>query len=60
MEPGSGGSPDGAQTKTGPSQTDLGTERNFGENIMADLALRQIKKAYGSLNILHGIDLDIE
>ena len=27
---------------------------------MADLALRQIKKAYGSLNILHGIDLDIK
>ena len=27
---------------------------------MADLTLRQIKKAYGSLNILHGIDLDIE
>jgi ABC-type sugar transport system ATPase subunit len=26
---------------------------------MADLTLRQIKKAYGSLNILHGIDLDI-
>jgi len=26
---------------------------------MADLSLRQIKKAYGSLNILHGIDLDI-
>ena len=27
---------------------------------MADLTLRQIKKAYGSLNILHGIDLDIK
>jgi ABC-type sugar transport system ATPase subunit len=27
---------------------------------MADLTLRQIKKAYGSLNILHGIDLDIQ
>ncbi len=27
---------------------------------MADLTLRQIKQAYGSLNILHGIDLDIE
>jgi multiple sugar transport system ATP-binding protein/alpha-glucoside transport system ATP-binding protein len=27
---------------------------------MADLSLRQIKKAYGSLNILHGIDLDIK
>jgi multiple sugar transport system ATP-binding protein/alpha-glucoside transport system ATP-binding protein len=26
---------------------------------MADLTLRQVKKAYGSLNILHGIDLDI-
>ena len=27
---------------------------------MADLTLRQIKKSYGSLNILHGIDLDIK
>ena len=27
---------------------------------MADLTLRNVKKAYGSLNILHGIDLDIE
>ena len=27
---------------------------------MADLTLRQIRKAYGNLNILHGIDLDIK
>jgi multiple sugar transport system ATP-binding protein/alpha-glucoside transport system ATP-binding protein len=27
---------------------------------MADLTLRQVKKSYGSLNILHGIDLDIK
>jgi ABC-type sugar transport system ATPase subunit len=27
---------------------------------MADLTLRQIKKSYGSVNILHGIDLDIK
>jgi ABC-type sugar transport system ATPase subunit len=27
---------------------------------MADLKLRDVKKAYGSLNILHGIDLDIQ
>jgi len=27
---------------------------------MADLTLRSVKKAYGSLNILHGIDLDIK
>jgi ABC-type sugar transport system ATPase subunit len=27
---------------------------------MADLTLRGVKKAYGSLNILHGIDLDIK
>ncbi|HEY6632321.1 MAG TPA: sn-glycerol-3-phosphate ABC transporter ATP-binding protein UgpC [Rhizobiaceae bacterium] len=27
---------------------------------MADLTLRQIKKSYGAINILHGIDLDIE
>ena len=27
---------------------------------MADLTLRQIKKSYGSLHILHGIDLDIK
>jgi multiple sugar transport system ATP-binding protein/alpha-glucoside transport system ATP-binding protein len=26
---------------------------------MADLTLRQIRKAYGAVNILHGIDLDI-
>jgi multiple sugar transport system ATP-binding protein/alpha-glucoside transport system ATP-binding protein len=27
---------------------------------MADLTLRQVSKAYGNLNILHGIDLDIK
>jgi ABC-type sugar transport system ATPase subunit len=27
---------------------------------MADLTLRSVKKAYGALNILHGIDLDIK
>jgi ABC-type sugar transport system ATPase subunit len=27
---------------------------------MADLTLRQIKKSYGAVNILHGIDLDIK
>jgi multiple sugar transport system ATP-binding protein/alpha-glucoside transport system ATP-binding protein len=27
---------------------------------MADLTLRNVRKAYGSLNILHGIDLDIK
>ncbi|CCV03718.1 fused maltose transport subunit, ATP-binding component of ABC superfamily; regulatory protein [Mesorhizobium metallidurans STM 2683] len=27
---------------------------------MADVTLRQVKKSYGSLNILHGIDLDIK
>ena len=27
---------------------------------MADLTLRQVKKAYGNLHILHGIDLDIK
>ncbi|MDH6231210.1 ABC-type sugar transport system ATPase subunit [Mesorhizobium soli] len=27
---------------------------------MADLTLRNVKKAYGNLNILHGIDLDIK
>lgn len=27
---------------------------------MADLTLRQVKKSYGTLNILHGIDLDIQ
>ncbi len=27
---------------------------------MADLTLRQVKKSYGSVHILHGIDLDIE
>ena len=27
---------------------------------MADLALRQVKKSYGAVNILHGIDLDIQ
>ena len=26
---------------------------------MADLTLRQIRKSYGSVDILHGIDLDI-
>ena len=26
---------------------------------MADLSLRQVRKSYGSLDILHGIDLDI-
>ncbi|TIN67312.1 MAG: ATP-binding cassette domain-containing protein, partial [Mesorhizobium sp.] len=27
---------------------------------MADVTLRQVKKSYGNLNILHGIDLDIK
>ncbi|MER9293364.1 ABC transporter ATP-binding protein, partial [Mesorhizobium sp. M0510] len=27
---------------------------------MADLSLRQIRKSYGNLHILHGIDLDIK
>ena len=27
---------------------------------MADLTLRDVKKAYGNLHILHGIDLDIK
>lgn len=27
---------------------------------MADVNLRQVKKSYGNLNILHGIDLDIK
>ena len=27
---------------------------------MADLTLRQVRKAYGSIEILHGIDLDIK
>ncbi|MCA0278871.1 MAG: ATP-binding cassette domain-containing protein, partial [Proteobacteria bacterium] len=27
---------------------------------MADLTLRDVKKSYGNLNILHGIDLDIK
>ena len=26
---------------------------------MADVTLRQVKKSYGNLHILHGIDLDI-
>ena len=35
-------------------------QQNLREQTMADLTLRQIKKAYGSLKILHGIDLDIK
>ena len=27
---------------------------------MADLTLRQVKKSYGNIHILHGIDLDIK
>ena len=27
---------------------------------MADLTLRQVRKAYGSVELLHGIDLDIK
>ncbi|TIN71284.1 MAG: ABC transporter ATP-binding protein, partial [Mesorhizobium sp.] len=27
---------------------------------MADVTLNQVKKSYGNLNILHGIDLDIK
>jgi multiple sugar transport system ATP-binding protein/alpha-glucoside transport system ATP-binding protein len=27
---------------------------------MADVKLNQVKKSYGNLNILHGIDLDIK
>ncbi len=27
---------------------------------MADVTLTQVKKSYGNLNILHGIDLDIK
>ena len=27
---------------------------------MADVTLRQVKKSYGNLHILHGIDLDIK
>ena len=27
---------------------------------MADLTLREVRKAYGNLDILHGIDLDIK
>ena len=32
----------------------------FGGNDMAELTLRHVRKAYGSVEILHGIDLDIK